>query len=75
MASLHNLIRLVVAVPTINRTDDGELVHHGRLFRKVLANEFARYAGTNRHEGAAIVERSIGLHIPHVDMTRPTGHP
>ena len=39
---LHHLVRFVIAVSTVDRSNDGELVEHRGLFRQVLADDRSR---------------------------------
>ena len=42
IAGLKNLVRLMIAVPRVDRADDGQLVHHRRLLGQILAQPHAR---------------------------------
>lgn len=75
MAGLHNLIRFVIALTTIDRSNDRKLVQHRGLLGQVLANEFTGDGGSDRLKRTTIDQRTIGFHIPGVDMTRPACHP
>lgn len=72
---LHDVVRLVVAVPTVHRADQGEVVHHGGLLGQVLADMDSRDLGRDVLEGAADLRGHPGFHIPRVDVGRPAGHP
>ena len=72
---LEDLVRLVVAVPAVHRADDRELVEHRRLLRQVLAERDAGQPGGDDAEGAAVLERAVGLGVPGVDLAGAAGHP
>ncbi len=50
-------IGLVIALQRVDRTDDRELVEHGRLFGQMLADHHAGQLRLNRGERAAILQR------------------
>ena len=48
VAGLEHHVRFVIAMSRVDRTNHGELVQHGRLFRQVLADLQAGRAGRDR---------------------------
>ena len=75
MARLEDGVRLVVAPAGVDRTDERDPVEHRHLLGKVLAEADARQLRLDGAEGAADLDRPVGLRIPGIDLARTAGHP
>ncbi len=75
VAGLEGLVGLVIAAGGIDGAEDRELVEHGRLLRQVLADDHAGDLRLDDAEGAAVLDGSVGLGVPGVDLTGAAGHP
>ncbi len=65
----------MIAPLAIDRTDQREPVHHRRLPRQVLADLDPRNRRRDRLKRPAILARPLRLHVPDIQMARPTRHP
>ena len=72
---LHHHVRLVIALPAIDRADERELIEHRRLLRQILANVDAGQLGRDVLERPANLARHRGLHVPGVDVRWAARHP
>jgi hypothetical protein len=75
IASLEDLVGLMIGVLSVHRPEDRELVEHRSLFGKMLAQEHTGQFRRYHAERTAIFQRSVGLGIPCVDLTGSTCHP
>ncbi len=65
----------MIAGPGIHRANDGELIHHGGLQWHVFADLDAWHTRGDRLEWPSNLGAHFRLHVPHVDLTGPTGKP
>ena len=72
---LHHHVRLMIAVPAIDGTNEREFIEHGCLFRQELADMGARQLRGDGLEGATNFNRHVRLWVPGIDLRGAAGHP
>jgi hypothetical protein len=72
---LHDHVRLVIAEAAIDGADERELVEHRRLLRQKFADAHAGQLGLDRLERPAVLDGTIWLRIPSVNVRGTAGHP
>lgn len=65
----------VVARIDMQRTDDGELVHHPGLLGEQFGDLDARHVGVDRLPQATVLDGGLGLHVVHIEVARAAIEP